>query len=387
MFAGERLYYMITSGAGHKASALYIPSSRLIIDFRAGNEKIMTPDVMATTFAAQIKRLAKNNLAFVDAIAAKEGDIVKKTIVLMAGQIENFAHHIWNFYSGIEKVINGGYARNVDEIQSFGSEFLGPFTSIYPEFSDRHTHLPRAALHSQAPFNPSVLLFQSGGYFITEELKQRLLLTCGKSSASYPVAGVPYVWFGLRVGSRTWAEQADIIPKIMEAVLAEEPSTQFILDGFSYPVGFDAISEKWAEAIAGIRTIADQIKVAAPAGSVVIDLVGRNLDEALVYASHTTIYVAPIGTTQHKVGWFTKGEGIIYSGPSILSTREARRPGCWEAENIKMPQYVIGSKLEAGERRSINDHRHNLENISLDGADITQRIVAAVISWRSQHLS
>lgn len=384
MFAGDRLFYLITGGAGHKATAFYIPSARLIIDLRAGNEKIMTPDVMATTFSAQIKRLAENNNAFISCLSVRENEISKKEVVLMAGQIENFAHHIWNFYPGIEKIINAGNAKNVDSVYSFGSEFFGDFSLVYPEFGDRHTHRPRSALQSQAPFDPSVLLFQAGGYFITEELKQRLLQTSSNSSAMHPVADVPYVWFGLRVGSRTWADQVHAIPEIMKAVLAEEPRTQFILDGFSYPVGQDAISTKWAAAIEEISSIADQIKAVAPAGSVIIDLVGKGLDDAIVYASCTTVYVAPIGTTQHKVGWFTKGKGIIYSGPSILATREARRPGCWEAENIEMPHYVIGKTLESGQRRSINDTRRNLENISLDTAEIARCIVAAVLLWSSQ---
>lgn len=385
LFGGMEPYYLLTGGAGHKASAIYVPARRLIIDLRAGNKKILSPDVLATTFAAQVKRLADHNEDFAKSMAMAEATIHKSKLVLMAGQIENPAHHIWNFYPGIEKIVRGGHSANIDELQTFGSEFLGRFTNIFPEFSDRHTHSPRAAIHSLNPFDPSSLLFQTGGYFITEMLKQRLLKTSAASAATLPATDVPYVWFGLRVGSRSWADQAEEIPLLIAQILAKEPRAQFVLDGFNYPVGEDNISQKWQTAIQDIGDIARSIIKSSPPSAIITNLVGQKLDQALVFAAKTAVYVTPIGSTQHKVGWFSQGDGIIYSGPNILTTRPDRRPGCWEVENILVPKYVIGSSVSSGERRSINDNRPNLENIKLDFDDILQRILDSLKNWQGLH--
>lgn len=382
-FKGSCPYYLITGGAGQKAVAIVVPRDNLVLDFQANLASVVSDDALATTFAAQIKRIASNHDAFSECLALDEAQIQKKEIVLNTGQIENFAHHIWNFYSGIEKICFLQYSKNIDRILSFGSEFCGSIDRIFPEFIGRYEHLKRGGVQTAGAFDPSRLMLQTGGYFITSELKSRILKSAvetvtARGGDTFERLEGPVVWFGLRVGSRAWNNQQEDIVRIIERVSARYPDCNFVLDGFTYPVGQDEISGKWTNFIDNIGKLSAEIVEKAPAKAQLINLVGRKMDEAFILASKTCAYVAPIGSTQHKVGWFSPGKGLVYSGPNILKVKNEMRPGSWEAEGINIAEYMIGTPVESGERRSAIDRRNNLENVDIDVDHVEKFILDAI---------
>ena len=383
MFKGSCPFYLITGGAGQKAVAIVVPRDNLVLDFQANLASIVSDDALATTFAAQIKRIASHCDAFSECLSIDESQIKKSEIILNAGQIENFAHHIWNFYSGIEKICFLQYSQNIDRIFSYGSEFCGPIDHIFPELSGRCEHRKRGGAQTAGAFDPSRLMLQAGGYFITSELKGRILKSATKSVAArngdtFERLEGPVVWFGLRVGSRAWNNQQEDIVQIIERISARYPNCNFVLDGFTYPVGQDEISGKWVNFIDQIGKVSAEIVERAPAGAKIINLVGRKMDEAFILASKTCAYVAPIGSTQHKVGWFSTGKGLVYSGPNILKVKNEIRPGSWEAEGVNIAEYVIGMPVESGERRSAIDRRNNLENVDIDVDHVEKFILDAI---------
>ncbi|EGF92780.1 hypothetical protein ABI_12170 [Asticcacaulis biprosthecium C19] len=344
MFGGPNPFFVITAGAGQKVIAAYVPKLALIVDFCAGNAQFLTPAMMARTFGVHIRRLAAHPESYNAAIRQNEDEIVKTDMVLAMGQIDNFAHHLWNHFPSLDRFVSAGLAGNVDRLLSFGTEFFGSISDLYPEFADRHAHSMKKTTIDEKPFDPSFLVLQPGGYFVSDSLKDRLLARARQYVGGQATAADrPVVWIGLRFGSRSWVRQEQEVVKIIAALHKQDPSTVFVLDGFTCPVGEDYITDQWQSTIDRIKEIVATIKAKAPKGSEVIDLVGADLFEAILWARRTDVYLAPIGTTQHKVGWFSTGRGLIYSAPGIEKTRALRRPGCWEAESIIPANYVIGS--------------------------------------------
>lgn len=380
LYGGAAPFYLLTAGAGQKATALVLPSLALTIDLGASIPAALTEESLANSFAPQLKRLASEPDRFEAVMARDEGTLAKRRIVMLAGQIENFAHHLWNFFSGIERIVEGGLAERVDEVRSFGTQFFGPLEGVFPELAGRVAHVQRGGLVAPAtPFAGDELMFQPGGYYVPERLQRRVLDAAARTSARPPApTDAPVVWFGLRVGSRAWLDQAEGVVSLSRSILAARPDAQIVLDGFSYPVGEDHVSAKWQPAIDELTALGERIAAGTGSPSLV-NLIGRPLDEALLWAARTTTYVAPIGTTQHKVGWFSRGRGITYSGPQIERIWPLRRPGCWEAEGIRPADYLIGAPVEAGERRSEHDRRNNLENITLDLERLRAMLLDAIV--------
>ncbi|WP_028310365.1 hypothetical protein [Derxia gummosa] len=389
LFLGTKPFYLVTGGAGHKAVGLLLPALRLFLDFEAGLGAITKDEALATSFGAQLFRLARHADAFLALLARTPAQLAEpRRIALRVGRAENFAHWHWNFLTGVERQVLRGPTPRVESVITGGSEFFAPFERIYPEYA--HCHVESDAGQTDpCPFAPDRLMVATGGYFIPASLRARLIecarrLPVARETAvqpeQLPVDAWPVIWFGMRTGSRAWIGQAEGIARVIAAVGAEFPQAVFLLDGFSYPVGKDLITHKWAGALEALDAVAHQVIDGCPSGlrARVFNLLGNSLRESVLLAAQVDFYLAPIGTTQHKVGWFCRGTGLTYSGPDIEKTPPDERPGTWEAEDIRPAEFVIGRIADAGERRNEYDIRNNVQNVELDVDDIVRRFLRSL---------
>ena len=208
-------------------------------------------------------------------------------------------------------------------------------------------------------------------------------------SAHQPVfpAGRPFpiVWIGLRVGSRSWWDQEIQIPELIRRIHDRYLDALFLLDGFSFPLGEDEVSAKWSTSINQLRELADSVVAACGESAQVLSLVGNTLRESVLWAREVDTYLTPLGTSQHKVGWFTDAPGAVF-GPESLAelTVPPRRYGAWAAEGVTLPAYVIGEPATAGERRHSKDKRQGLDNLRLDVDELVDTLCALVDQRREQ---
>ena len=112
-------------------------------------------------------------------------------------------------------------------------------------------------------------------------------------------------------------------------------------------------------------------------------MVGNTIRESVLSAERVHSYLSPIGTTQHKIGWFTSAPGIVYSAPRLGNHPPERLPGAWEAEGSIPPHYVFGTPVAQGKRRSVNDRRAYLENMQLDPKELLEIMTGMLDKARS----
>jgi hypothetical protein len=174
------------------------------------------------------------------------------------------------------------------------------------------------------------------------------------------------IWIGLRVRSRAWADQEQEAARFIDALHLRYPRALVVLDGYSYPMGNDLVSERWQGSIDELHAVARAVKSNVRRGDQVIDLVGSTLREAVLWAEATDVYIAPNGTSQHKVGWFSDAPGVVYAPRSLGDLPPELRPGARESEGRPVPSTILGEPVGDGERRGRNDVRPHLENLRID---------------------
>jgi hypothetical protein len=378
-FFGDVLFFLIAAGGGSKAVGLYVPADNRFYDFGATIGSAGSDEGLANVFGHLLRRLAARQDEYHGALAARADG--PRRVVLMVGKMQNFAHHVWNFYSGIERLVIGGLIGRVAEVRFAGTEFFGPVTTLYPELAEADFHREsRTPVRDPHPFSPTHVLVPTGGYFMPRTLIDRISRTMaampptGSPEPATTSFGRPLVWIGLRLGDKSWAAQETDVPRLVDNLLARYPEATVLLDGYSFPLAHDEVSEKWEETIAELARLADQIVRRIGRPGRVLDLVGNSLRESVLWAGQVDAYIAPTGTTQHKVGWFTDAPGIIYASPGIERVPLPRRPGAWESEISTPPRYAFGSAVEHGRRRTPHDRRRNIENLEVDVDVLTREL-------------
>lgn len=384
LFLGKHPFYLICAGAGAKAMCLYIPKFNLIIDFNAGVSKFLSVGLFANTFSMLSVRFQKHVNRYNSMISQGPRKAQQPEIIITMQQAANPAHHLWNFFTGLERIILSGNVDHVSEVMFGGTEFYGPLSGLYPELRDVVKHGERSAIIDPYPFDPSKLVLTVGGYFIPRSLKERLQRTALEAgTGNYAPEDVkrltdnrfPILWVGMRTGDKSWVDQQDGIAALADAVLEKYPSALVLLDGFSYPMGQDDVTHKWSAVRDELYAVGQNIRSKVASRESVINLVGSSLSDSILFANKTDVYFTPVGSSQHKVGWLSSAEGLVYSAPRGAGPLNLDRlPGSWEAEGSKRPEYMIGTPVKAGIRRGAGDRRAHLDNVSLDIADILTRL-------------
>jgi len=383
---GEDEHAMLLSlGAGFKASFVYLPARDLLIDLGAVfGRPILSPHKRVGLFSDLLTRVVAQRDRYAAAVASRPEPGAERTVVLQMTVAENFAHHVWNFHPGVERLIEHGLAGNVDEVRTAGTQFFGPFQELFPELSDaRIVDEPRRGIRDPYPFSHEHLVISLGGYFIRRSLVGRIRERAAQAeptpgfaqppSAGAPAVG-PVVWIGLRARSRAWANQGHEVARFADALHLRYPHALVVLDGYSYPMGNDLISERWQGTIDELHAVARAIKANARRGDQVIDLVGSSLREAVLWAQATDVYVAPNGTSQHKVGWFSDAPGVVYAPRSLGAVPRELRPGARESEGRPVPVTYFGEPVGEGERRGRDDVRPHLENLRIDRGQLLAKV-------------
>lgn len=371
-FFGDTLFLLLAGGAGSRAIGVLVPAENRLYDFGAQLGTAVSPDGMANVLGLLLRRLAAHADDYARALAER-GRCGPRRVVLMVGKAQNPAHHLWNYYTGVERLVRAGLADRVTEVHVAGTEFFGPVTGVFPELTGAELHRDaRTALWDPHPFSATHLLVPTGGYFIPCSLTDRLhgamrrLPSSGAADPSSAPYGRPLVWIGLRLGDKSWADQETEVPRLVDRLHARFPSATVLLDGWSYPLAHDEVSRRWAATIADLTVLVETVvgRVAHP--DRLVGMVGNTLRESVLWAREVDAWIAPTGSTQHKVGWLTDAPGIVYASPALARVDPAGRPGAWESERSALPRYLFGTPVDAGARRDRYDRRVNIDNLRLD---------------------
>lgn len=348
-FDGVEPFFMVTGGPWNAPQGLYLSRSRIVLTFGGEWTGRLRGKELANVLAAYLRARAVR-------AAAPIGERTKFTLYMPP--TNNFAHHHWNFQTGLERAIR---LRRVDALAAVrysGTEFFGSVQDLFPELHDVRIERPRRENVVDPAETPSGgLPLPSAGFYIPRSLTDRIVSYMrGRPRPRMDVteprdiprpAGAPLLWLALRVRGRAWVEQEAGFIEIINRIGEAHSDAMFLLDGFSFPVGEDSSSQDWTEAVALLHGLAERIRTASHYPDRVLNLVGNTMRESVLWAAEVSLYLAPYGTTQHKVGWFSSAPGLVYAPPVFTERQLLQSPGFAAAEISTLPRIVFGTPAVA----------------------------------------
>jgi hypothetical protein len=393
-FRGPELFTFISGGNMNAGVCLFIVGANLLLQVDTErspcSQNYYGSDIhMAELFAVYIERAAKNYQSYVEAISNAPSHVGRvRDIIAIHGRAENPAHHIWNYLSPFQRLKSIGLLGNISTIVRPPTEYFGDIRSLFPEVGTKTIiSVPSQSVVDPRPFSLDSITVWLGGNFITRELQQRIHRWAINSIPNEKQKAIealvachkPIVWIGLRSGDKVWMNQTDGIVAVIDSISSEYHNSLFVLDGFSVTDGDTGVPDKWRPAFNELSVVAQEICRRVRVPGCTISLIGNSIAESVLWTRYVSIYFAPMGSSQHKVGWYCAAPGIVYTSSKIETVPSDLRPGAWESEGSPVPQFIIGTIANAGKRRGNFDFRSNIENVDFD--------TAAVIDLMRQNLA
>jgi hypothetical protein len=250
-------------------------------------------------------------------------------LAMMIGH-ENFAHHLWNELSALEEWMSGASDAAIAALTIVPKyEPLGPLDEIFPRL--KAARFVRADLETQYSFLQGArIVVRPCGKIVSRAIRERIVEYCGDRLAS---GAWPRVWISVRTGSRTPDNQVAFIVAAAGKILAAYPDAEFLLDGFSFPVGFDRdvrfadlreiFKERSGECDAVIEKIIGEARnvLGSSKSARISSASGTSITDAIAAAGTCHYYVCHSGSLQHKIGWLHEIPGTIHGPNNLGSSR------------------------------------------------------------------
>lgn len=297
-------------------------------------------------------------------MAEDDADVPRRIGVI--DMVTSYAHQAMNHLSGLQRLIDSGLDRQVDEIWVCGTEFFGRTADIFPELVGKIRHVSREFAAESLGRSPH-RLSKIGSNFITASLHERLeewLRRQGGEPAD-AAARSPVIAVTVRSMGRRCRNLPEVVGAIVAGLLPRYPKLGVVLDGWVFPETKMIARSSVVTAISGshlarLREEAVQCeKIAArlPAGVLVGNVVGLSLLQSLRGLRGVDAYFAHAGTLQHKIAWFTGTNGVVHGPRTELSRLES---SYYASARALTPRFVDGQAItdhpgEAGHDRS-NDY-------------------------------
>jgi hypothetical protein len=245
----------------------------------------------------------------------------------------DFAHHLWNDLTGIDRLLTAMPGVRLPPIVVC-SEPFSPLDAIFPALDLVRIIRERSDTLFRNSLRQNRFLVRIGDKHIHDRVIAGLSRAAERLCGQEMVRAVrhmrqehwPILWVTIRTGNRTWVSQCVGIPCIVNDLLREFPRLALIIDGFCLPHDHPAISAQeqdliLAEEMACVRAIRARL----PAALMVRSNVGRPLAESVLFAGIADCYLSHHGSLQHKIGWIANCPGVVHSNRDDLCNLSGRR--------------------------------------------------------------
>jgi hypothetical protein len=350
-FQDQQIFYIVASGigSGFPKSALYFPQQELIITsgelWRFEKEDVI--ELQA--------RMVSNAVLCCDYLL-DDANRGRKVAICLG--FYHFAHHLLNELSGIYKLHSRRLLHHADKYLVM-REPLGTLGDVFPEIRpekiDRRDNTE--TLFHEVLTN-RYFVIKTGDNFLSRDLADRVYRVALRNCVSETIARAadarrrysPLLWVGIRVGNRSWVNQAEGLSNLIGSLVDKFSRLGVVFDGFSLP-GDRCVRQ---------NNGSDYLEILGIENDVVTDIIerlrrerctpglfniiGNSIFEANVWAHAIDFYVSPYGSLQHKVGWLANKPGIIHTNRSLL-----KRPSkhVWiGVENAIKPRYIDPTAVE-----------------------------------------
>ncbi|MFT4084321.1 MAG: hypothetical protein QM638_17230 [Nocardioides sp.] len=303
----------------------------------------------------------------------------RPAITVRLGGPENFAHLVWNTFGALSREQALGTLPALRRVVTVGSEYFGAIGELYPELDRAQVrHRDRGGITGRHIDDPTHLLLPLGTSLQWPDAFDRVCARADRAGEEDPDSASlrdrvatfrQRLYVGLRVGDKSWADAAQELPSLIDAVHRRHPDAIVLLDGFSRPAGADHVTPRWARQQRELADLVTAITARVADPDRVVSMLGLDLLGSIAVLRTATCYLTPLGTAHHKVDWFRDIPGVVYTPAETLHTDRAGWPGFLQrATRSQLPRVVAGTDLgrEHVRIQRAGDGRATLRNFTLD---------------------
>jgi hypothetical protein len=326
-FETKQVFYVATAGmgSGFAKSALYFPDHELVVT--AGDAWGFQQDDL-TELKARMVCSAKACYDYL----SDPGRENRKAAVCLG--YYHFAHHLWNELSGLHRLYKKDLLQTVDRFLVL-REPLGPIEQIFPELpADRIERKDSTSDLFHHILANRYFAVRVGDNYLASDLASRVAKVSSANCLPATLELVkeikskyyPLLWVGIRIGNRAWTDQIDGLSNVIDSLHKDFPKLGVVFDGFSLPADRAAQSsdrQGYSEILARENEVVDRIVEKLQQRQVevgIVNIIGRCIFDANVWAHAIDVYLSPYGSLQHKVGWFANKPGIVHTNQTLLQS-------------------------------------------------------------------
>jgi hypothetical protein len=217
----------------------------------------------------------------------------------------------------------------VDEVWVSGMEFFSPVERYFPEISAKLRRFANGDELYRHLIPGRYFPIPITGSVFPKTLQSKLLAAAhlrhpvGRADGRFPLIAVT-----LRGNNRRCENLDECILAVIQKLKTSYPTMGIVIDGYVRPEHnisdgtpqVDFASDHEDHGLSAERSQAEELQRSFP-GIVVRNLVGKNILHSISGISDVDLYIAHIGTLQHKIAFFSEAYGIVH-GPSHLLTTQ-----------------------------------------------------------------
>ncbi len=335
-------WYVIASAAHFRTFALFFPSANLVVaESQAALDEVRfyAPDAGAML----LRHAARFGPTLLPALLAPPGEVVhafRGCDAILLG------HFVWQDLSGICAMIDAVPPERLPRCLVFETglepEIYGPLDEIFPELEGRVERIP-------ASFNDSIdrlyrerlTVIKSTAIRVPAAVGTRIVAALRRAprwaavirAARAARTAGPLLLVGLRAGNRTIDGQEGFVERLIALLAAELGSLTVVLDGqngtgrsgVSYASFGDTQDAAEGGQSAFLRqeaAIAGRLARRYAGGPVrIVSLIGRPVQESVIWCGECDLFVAPWGAALAKYRWVCNRPGLATIGRWNLERR------------------------------------------------------------------
>jgi hypothetical protein len=289
-------------------------------------------------------------------------DRVPSKCVGLLDMVTNFGHQAINHLSGVQRLVDLALVDKIDELWVSGTQFFGHVESLFPELDGRVRYFAdRWGIASELLREPRQII-RIGSTYLSSNLKRRIFRNVRMSIPKRSNILVVTV----RASGRDCVNLPEVVGEMYKR-LRSRFNLRIALDGWVLPesalvaassVGA-AVSHQYVNAIRNEIALAKEIQNRLPAGSIVINTIGRSMFESLNELTIGTVYFSHIGTLQHKLGLLLGLPGVVHGPKWQITNPEG---GAYLSEDGVPPVFISADAVEdiptlSSRGQSFSDYR------------------------------
>jgi tetratricopeptide (TPR) repeat protein len=384
-FIGTEVFYLITGSLWSERCCLYFPRLELIIELY----NLRTPEYPETETIDALKAYSVVNAKQLKTYLQQQQPSAK---VVVVGDIDNIAHHLWNEISGIENLIATQSLSKIDRFLVVSSEFFGNLDELFPIPGEKIVRLKREEV-AAGIFQNNYLAFRLGNLTIQQKSINRIEKLAAAKSPSQLHATIdtakqcfPLLWITIRLGNRTWVNQIEGTTEIINALAGDFPQLGIVFDGFNTADnrGKSLTSEAEKAIIARETETVKEIQGLISPELPIYNTIGCSMWESVLWSRAIDLYLAPWGAGLTKVAAMANKPGVIHTNKTVLNLVFSKKYW-WAIGNrhkadvpMFIPESAIFEVTDNVKRMGVWDRRTTLNNYNCDWQIMYQELLQLI---------